>query len=101
MFETAAAERLPNGKEDYNWIALGRDLEDFIVHGLHPTCLLEGANPARANEWMQTEGAILVMPLDATYDEENACKFHTDMELFIERAFPDQTRRVRVIPPYP
>ncbi|KAF8317002.1 Endonuclease/exonuclease/phosphatase [Cantharellus anzutake] len=101
MYETAKAERPKDGKEDYNWIALGHDLEKFVAHGLRPSRLLEGANPARAEEWMRTEGAILAVPLDAAYNEENACNFQTNMEIFIERAFPDQTKRVRIIPPFP
>ncbi|KAF8325461.1 uncharacterized protein EI90DRAFT_3072915, partial [Cantharellus anzutake] len=48
MYETTKAERPKDGKEDYNWITLRHDLEKFIAHGLCPSCLLEGANPARA-----------------------------------------------------
>ncbi|KAF8312586.1 uncharacterized protein EI90DRAFT_3022945 [Cantharellus anzutake] len=92
MYETTKAERPKDGKEDYNWIALGHDLEKFVAHGLRPSHLLEGANPARAEEWMRTEGAILALPLDAAYNEENMCNFQTNMEIFIERAFPDQTK---------
>ncbi|KAF8312611.1 uncharacterized protein EI90DRAFT_3093186, partial [Cantharellus anzutake] len=73
MYETKTtkAERPKDGKEDYNWIALGHDLKKFVAYGLCPSRLLEGANPARAEEWMRTEGAILALPLDAAYNEEN------------------------------
>ncbi|KAF8322920.1 uncharacterized protein EI90DRAFT_3130718 [Cantharellus anzutake] len=74
MFETVMAEKPQDGNEDYNWMGLRQDLENFVAHGLRPTSLLDGANPTRVNEWMLTKDAILVLPLDATYNEENACK---------------------------
>ncbi|KAF8325104.1 uncharacterized protein EI90DRAFT_3129235 [Cantharellus anzutake] len=67
MFETVMAEKPQDGNEDYNWMGLRQDLENFVAHGLRPTSLLEGANPTRVNEWMLTKDAILVLPLDATH----------------------------------
>ncbi|KAF8341203.1 uncharacterized protein EI90DRAFT_1703894 [Cantharellus anzutake] len=100
-FMPVTAEQPDDGRDDLNWLPLAPDLANFYAHGLHPGRLLEGVNPDRAKAWLEKAGVILAMPLDAAHGEENTSNFQTNMEAFLERAFPDQVREVNIIPPVP
>ncbi|KAF8344042.1 uncharacterized protein EI90DRAFT_3149496 [Cantharellus anzutake] len=100
-FMPVLAEKPDDGRDDLNWLPLGPGLANFYAHGLHPGRLLEGANPDRAKAWLKKAGAILVLPLDAAHSEENTSNFQTNMEAFLERAFPHQVGEVSIIPPVP
>jgi hypothetical protein len=80
---------------------LGSALENFYAHGLCPAHLLKGANPPRALAWLKKPNTILAMPLNTAHSEENASNFQTNMEDFLERAFPNQVGDISIIPPIP
>src|SRR5258708_14997124 len=77
------------------------NLQRFRAHSLCPSRALANLHPSCAKTWKEKVNSIIVIPLDAAYEEDTIANFIDDLETFLPRAFPGHMNNMRVHPQPP